>query len=69
MKSLIAFLIRLPNKYLMLFLFLIVFPAYLYFRSDFLGQMADKLLIAILALLGTQKPFAEYFKPTEKKDE
>ena len=49
------FLLRLPNKYLLLLIFLVIFAAYLFFQTDFLANLARESLVAILTLLGAQK--------------
>lgn len=54
------FLSRLPNKYLLIFIFLIIFAAYIYFRNEFLAQLVDKALIAILTLLGLQRASQDF---------
>lgn len=49
------FLSRLPNKYLLLLIFLVIFAAYLVFQTDFLANLARESLVAVLTLLGAQK--------------
>lgn len=49
------FLSRLPNKYLLIFIFLVIFVAYLFYQSDFLANLAREALVAVLTLLGAQK--------------
>jgi len=56
----IYFLSKLPNKYLLFIIFLFVFAAYLYYRTDFLAQLAEKAFLAAVALIGAQKAQQTY---------
>lgn len=54
-KSINDFLKNTPDKWLLMLLFFTVFAAYLYNHADFLGQLAQTIVGAILGIIGVRR--------------
>jgi hypothetical protein len=54
-KSINDFLKNTPDKWLLMLLFFVVFGAYLWNHADFLGQLAQTIVGAILGIIGVRR--------------